>query len=204
MEPTRPLPLPLSPAARASAAALPFLLAATIPLIFDVLRDIPPGMCGDPRASDAVLSAYRSWATVLHVGVAVLALAAIVVTGDRPGRGPFGLGLPTFTVVLSMAVVAAVFAVFVALRSTSFWLLLPLLPFIFTAGFLTPLAQPLGPDVTGLVVAFLLICIAAAVWAPTVHDGYTAWPRACLWTLLLLIGGHLVLVFTQGTGGIGC
>lgn len=195
----------LSPALRRLVVAGPFVLCAGLALLFDVVRDIPADYdCGEQPAAghDAAVAAYASGALALHLVAIAWALGAIVLLSARggraPGRGPFGIGLPT-----AAALTALVVATLLVLLTGGGAAFLVLLPLLLAAFGLAAVAEPFGPAATGLAAAALLL--AAGARSGRVADtGRTVAPRVALWLLALLAGAHLLIVAAQGSGPFFC
>lgn len=184
---------PLTPAARAAAVALPFLFGALLPLIYDVVREIPETYncsVSEPVGHAAIVSAYEGGANLLHLGVIGCALAALLLLSA--GGGPAGVGWPTL-VAAQIAVLSAVLALYTQ-TSVVAWVLLPLALFALS---LAELAGPLGPQATGALAALLLVGVGVQACRATL-GGRMAWARAALWVLVVLTGTHLLLVYVQG------
>lgn len=178
-----------------------FVLAVGLVLLYDVLREIPPGYgCGEgePAGHDAAVAAYRSGATALHLIVIAWTLGGIALLSAPGGRGPFGIGRPT-AAALALVVVATP----LALLGTDVAGVLVLVPLLLVLLGLVTLAEPLGAQATGIVAALLLL--AAGRWArKTLDAGRTVAPRAASWALAVLTGAHLLLVSVQGHGAFLC
>lgn len=190
----------LSPTARGLIAAVPFVLAAALAVMFDVVREIPVGLtCNDetPAGYDAAVAAYRHGAIALHLAVLAVTLAAIVLL-SRGHDGPLGFSRATVTVIAMLTLL------FVALGLAGdrvFALLLPLL--VLVVG-LAIVAQPLGAAATAILAALALLATSVWIYRGVVDRDVTRGPRAALWALALLIGAHLVLVQTQGEAPFFC
>jgi len=183
--------------ARRLVVVAPFILAAGLALLYDVMRDIPAGYgCGgEPPGQDAAVAAYRSGAVPLHLLAIAWALGAVVllsVAGKRAIGKPTAAALGLVVIVVSVALLGNDVA--------SGLVLVPLL--LVVIGF-TALAGPLGAAATGAVAAVLLLG-AGVGSARAVDAARTVAPRAALWALALLAGAHLLLVEHQGSGAFVC
>ncbi len=190
---TSPTTTPL----RAIAAALPFVLAALLAVLFDVAREIPVGLaCNEssPPGYNDLVSSYKSGAVLLHVGVIACTLGAIALISVGPDTGPLGIRPST----LAAFAFVAFFALVVALGGRD-----ALTPLYLVAIALAELARPLGPQLTAAL-AVLVLLVAATFVGCRVAAGRTAGPRATLWGLVLLTSGHLLLVELQGEAPFFC
>lgn len=192
----------LPPPAQACVVALPFLLAALLPLLYSVVRDAPEsyGCWERPAATQAAdVAAYAAGADLTHAGVIACALGAIVLLSvQRIGGGPFGVGWPTFAGGVAIAVMALL-----AAGSPGGSRTLALLPFALVALLLSEVAAPLGAEATGVIAALLLVTIAAVAGASAVA-GRSRGPQAALWALVVLTGAHLIVVDLAGHGPYFC
>jgi cellobiose-specific phosphotransferase system component IIC len=190
----------LSPTVRGLIAAVPFVLAAALAVMFDVVREIPVGLsCDDetPAGYDAAVAAYRHGAIALHLAVIAVTLAAIALL-SRGHDGPLGFSRQTVrvTAVLTLLVVALEVT---GERALS--LLAPL--FVIVIG-LVIVAQPLGAQATAVIAALALLAASVWIYRGVVDRDVTRGPRAALWALALLTGAHLVLVQMQGEAPFLC
>lgn len=189
----------LLPRLRPFVVAGPFVLAAALALVFDVLRDIPPSYgCGDaePAGHDAAVAAYRSGAIALHLIAIASTLGAIAVLSAFGARGRISIG--RLTIALVLVVVGVSMALVVS--GNADWLGVPLL--LVLIGFVW-LAEPFGAQATGIAAALLLV--AAGRWAHRASDAGRSYAAcAALWVLALLVGAHLLLVELQGHGAFLC
>ena len=100
----------LAPRSRVLVAVLPFVLAAGLVLLFDVMREIPPdyssrgGSISDDH--DAVIAAYHNGALPLHLLTVVATLGALALLSAGRGRGPLGIGWPTLIALAVMVIMA--------------------------------------------------------------------------------------------------
>lgn len=184
-----------------AAAVLAFLLAATVVLVFDVLREIPLSYgCSEsaPAGHDDVVAAYHSGALPLHLLTVGIALGTLTLLSAGRGRGPLGIGWPTF-VALAAALAAAV-VVLVPIDDAALLVLFPLVAVVLG---ITIAAGLLGASATGALAATLLV--ATAAWARrSIARGRTLPVRTALWALVVLTIAHLLLVFFQGDAPTFC
>ena len=128
-----------------------FALAALLPALFDVMKEIPPSYdCGESAGADhdEKVASYQAGYEVLHGLALLLSLSAIlalsVARKRREGAG--GIGIPTICVVAGVGVATLLALLFEPARFTAVAVLLPAIA-------LTLVAQPLGPQLTGLIAA---------------------------------------------------
>lgn len=194
---------PLSPRTGLLAAILPFVLAAGLVLLYDVVREIPASYgCGedDPPGHDAVIAAYRSGAMVLHLLTISVTLGALALlsAGRGRGRGPLGIGWPTLIAVAAMVLI--VLQTLLPEDNDAAYVLLPLI--VVVIGFVV-VAGPFGAQATGALAALLLL--GAAAWARRAFArDRTLAVRTALWALVVLTGAHLLLVYFQGDAPTLC
>lgn len=195
-------PLATTPLLRGLIAALPFVLAAGLALLFDAVREIPIALAcneSEPPGYDALVTAYQSGAVPLHFGVIACALGAIALLSVGPETGPLGIRPSTLA-----ALVFAAFTVLVIVTggSEARHLLVPL--YAIAIG-LAELAAPFGPQRTAILAMLLLLLLLGATFVfARVVAGRPAGPRVALWILVLLTGGHLLLVDLQGEAPFFC
>jgi hypothetical protein len=188
---------------RGLVAAVPFVLAAALAVIFDVVRTIPVGLsCADetPAGYDAAVAAYHAGSIPLHLGVIVVTLAAIALLGG--GRD---LLLRSGRAVMTFVAMALLVAVVLGLAERPLELLTPV--FLLLAGLafgLVLLAQPLGPQVTAILAALALLATAVWIRRGVVDHDAVRGPCAALWALATLVSAHLMLVHYQGATPFFC
>jgi len=179
----------------AAGVVLAFLLAVVAVLIFDVVREIPPSYgCGEsePAGHNDDIAAYHSGALPLHLLTIGAALGALALLSAGRGRGPLGVGWPTLIAIAAM--VAAALIVLVPIDNAP---LLVFLPLVMVVLGISVVAGLFGTQATGVLAALLLF--GAAAWARrAVVCGRTLAVRIALWALVVLAGGHLLLVYFQG------
>lgn len=176
-----------------------FAVAVLLAVLFDVIRDIPPSYdCGESAGvdHDERVASYQGGYEVLHGLALLLSLSAVValsVTRKRRG-GAGGIGLPTMCVVAGLGVAALLFE---PARVTVVAVLLP-------AIMLVLVAQPLGPQLTGLVAAALLAWAGVRATQAVRIAGSLRTQSALCWVVLVLTAGHALVVSQQGHGPYLC
>jgi len=187
------LPLVIAPA---------FMLAAFLPVLFDVIKDIPPAWdCGEsPPLGDHAVASYKSGWEVLHGFTMLLSLVAVLALSNARKRraGEGGVGLPTVCV----AAVLGILALFSLSGSglAGAGAIAALLPAILLAF----LAAPLGPQITGLIAAALIVCAGLRATLATRVPGSLREPSAICWGVFVLAAGHALIVSHQGHGPYLC
>ena len=182
--------------------ATTFLLAAFLPLLFDVIREIPPGYeCGEsPPVGEDVVASYRSGWEVLHGFTMLLSLVAVLALSIARKRrvGEGGAGLPT-------ACAAAVSGIAALLSLSGSGLALPgAIAALLPASMLAVLAAPLGPQLTGLIAAGLIAYAGVRATVATTTPGPLRGPSALCWGVFALTAGHALIVSQQGHGPYLC
>ncbi len=190
------------PAARGLAVAAPFVLAAGLALLFDVVREIPvdPGCGSFPSpAEEHAADVYANGAIPLHVLVIAWTVGAIVLLSYDPER-PRGFGRPTL-IGFGLLVLGVVGAVALSGERAVVVLLAPLalivIGFVIVAGTFT------APG-TAIVAALALGATSVWIYRGVVDRDATYGPRAALWVLAVLTGAHLLLVLLQGESSYFC
>ncbi len=179
-----------------------FALAALLPVLFDVMKDIPPSYdCGkDPGVGhDEKVASYRGGFEVLHGLSLLLSLSAIValsVARKRRG-GAAGIGIPTMCVVAGLGVAALLALSFEPARVTVVAVFLP-------ASALLVVAYPLGAQLTGLVAAALLAWAGIRATQAVRIPGSLRAQSAVCWVVFALTSGHALIVAHQGHGPLWC
>ena len=182
-----------------------FLLAAFLPALFDVIRDIPPAYdCGEGpplgQDHDYAVASYNSGWEVLHGFTMLLSLVAVVALSIARNRrvGEGSVGIPT----VCAAAVLGVVALFSLARSglAGPGAIAALLP----ALMLGLLAAPLGPQLTGLIAAGLILCVGLRATLATSIPGPLHGPSALCWGIFMLTAGHALIVSQQGHGPYLC
>lgn len=179
-----------------------FALAALLPLLFDVMKDIPPSYdCGESAGADhdEKVASYQAGYEVLHGLALLLSLSAIlalsVARKRREGAG--GIGIPTICVVAGVGVATLLALLFEPARFTAVAVLLPAIA-------LTLVAQPLGPQLTGLIAAALLAWAGVRATQAARTAGLLREQSALCWVLFVLTAGHALVVSQQGHGPYFC
>lgn len=178
-----------------------FALAALLPVLFDVIKDIPPSYnCGEGAGADhdEKVASYHGGYEVLHGLALLLSLSAII--AERRAQAPWGsrwIGIPTMCVVGGLGVAALLALLFEPARVTALAVLLPALA-------LTLVAQPLGPQLTGLIAAALLAWAGVRATQAVRIAGSLRQQSALCWVLFVLTAGHALVVSQQGHGPYLC
>lgn len=179
-----------------------FALAALLPLLFDVIKDIPPSYdCGESTSADhdEKVASYQGGYEVLHGLALLLSLSAIVALSVARKRraGAGGIGIPTMGVVAGLGVAALLALLFESARVTALAVLLPAIA-------LALVAQPLGPQLTGLIAAALLAWAGVRATQAVRIAGSLREQSALCWVLFVLTAGHTLVVSQQGHGPYFC
>ena len=177
-------------------------LAALLPVLFDVIKDIPPSYdCGESAGAghDDKVASYRAGYEVLHGLVLLLSLSAVVAlsAARRRRAGAQGIGVPTVCVVIGVAVVALIALLLEPARVTWVAALVPAIALLFVA-------QPLGPQLTGLIAAALLAWAGVRATQAVKVEGSLRRQSALCWVVFVLTAGHALIVSQQGHGPYLC
>ena len=182
-----------------------FMLAAFLPVLFDVIKDIPPAWdCGEGpplgQDHDYAVASYKSGWEVLHGFTMLLSLVAVLALSSARKRrvGEGGVGVPTGCAVALFGIVALFSLSGSGLAGAG--AIAALLPAIML-GFL---AAPLGPQVTGLIAAGLIVCAGLRATLATRVPGPLREPSALCWGVFVLTAGHALIVSQQGHGPYLC
>ena len=179
-----------------------FALAAILPVLFDIMQDIPPSYdCGESAGPghDEKVASYQAGYEVLHGLALLLSLSALVALSVARTRrdGAGGIGIPTLCAVGGLGVAALLALLFEPARVTVVAALLPAIA-------LTIIAQPLGPQLTGLIAAALLAWAGVRATQTVRIAGSLREQSALCWVLFVLTAGHALVVSQQGHGPYFC
>lgn len=174
-----------------------FALAAFLPILFDVIREIPPSYgCGEeePPGLDQMVASYRQGFEVLH-GLAALLLVAAIAALSTARRRRKGVTTGVAATVWAVAVIGAVaLAALIGSDTAAAW------PAVLPAIALVGVAQALGTQVTALIFAAAIVLLGArAILASRTSSTLYEASTVC-WLLLMLTIGHAMVVSGQGHG----
>lgn len=179
-----------------------FVLAALLPVLFDVMKDIPPSYdCGESPGADhdQKVASYQAGYEVLHGLALLLSVSAIIglSVARKRRRGAGGIGIPTMCVVGGLGVAAVLALLFEPARVTALAVLLPAIA-------LVVVAQPLGPQLTGLIAAALVAWAGVRATQAVGIAGSLREQSVLCWLLFVLTAGHSLVVSQQGHGPLFC
>ena len=171
-----------------------------------MIREIPPAYdCGEGpplgQDHDYAVASYNSGWEVLHGLTMLLSLvAALALSIARKRRvGESGIGVPT----LGVAAVSGTVA-FLALAGSAPGGAGAIAVALPPALMLSLLAAPLGPQLTGLIAAGLILCAGLKATLATSIPGPLRAPSALCWAIFVLTAGHALIVSQQGHGPYLC
>jgi hypothetical protein len=184
------------------AVAVPLLAAAVLPLVFEVVREIPPNYdCGQeaPAGLERQVAEYREGYIPMHViaFVAAFASLACLSVARRRRRGLPGIGNAT-------GIALALVGVFLVAGLVSEEARVGLALVVFPAIGLVIVAGMFGAEATGFLALGLLLGLGVWLSAGARREGRLLAASTACWVLLILIPAHVLVVSEQGSGPIFC